>query len=180
MNQPVEPSGPYDRLYLDTTVLANLARAGHVDVVADVVEYPRTSYAVRGELERGVDAGFETLADAVDHLADPLEPDDTGGITVAGSLVHQRKPELLDRLAASEASVLYQAWAADAPLATDDADVRAVAASYQVPVTGSLAVVVRAVERGVLGRDAADEALTQWRAEGLTVPVDSVAALLAD
>jgi predicted nucleic acid-binding protein len=170
----------YDRLYLDSTVLWNLARADVVDVVAKTVENPRTSYAVRAELDRGVDAGYDSLRRALDCLAEPLEEPDGDHIAVAGSLVHQRKPELLNRLAASEASVLYQALAAGVPLAVDDADVRAVARSYQVPVTGSLAMVARAVERDVLSVAAADSALETWRAADVGVPVDSVADLLTD
>jgi predicted nucleic acid-binding protein len=112
-------------------------------------------------------------------LRDPLDTGDEPGIAVAGSLVRQRKPELLDRLGTSDASVLYQAWAADAPLATDDRDVRAVAASYGVPVTGSLGIVAHAVERGALSAEAADDALVTWRTEGQTVPVDGVADLLS-
>jgi predicted nucleic acid-binding protein len=170
----------YDRLYLDSTVLWHLARADVVGIVTETVENPRTSYAVRAELNRGVDAGYDSLLRALDCLAEPLDGPDAEGIAVAGSLVHQRKPELLDRLAASEASVLYQALAAGVPLAVDDADVRAVADSYQVPVTGSLALVARAVERDVLSVEAADRALEAWRAAEIGVPVDSVVDLLTD
>jgi predicted nucleic acid-binding protein len=170
----------YDRLYLDVTVLAHLATADVADVVPEIVENPRTSYAVRAELDRGVDAGYESLRRALDCLAEPLDGPDAERIAVAGSLVHQRKPELLDRLAASEATVLYQAWAAGVPLAVDDEDVREVARSYQVPVTGSLALVTRAVERDVLGVDDADAALDRWRDANIAVPVDSVTELLVE
>lgn len=170
----------YDRLYLDTSVLANLARADLVGVVPATVANPRTSYAVQSELDAGIGAGYDDLARALDWLRDPLDPEESPGITVAGSLVRQRKPELRERLAASDASVLYQAWAANVPLATDDRDVRAVADSYGVPVTGSLGLVVRAVERGELSVETADAALETWRTEGYTVPVDGVADLLAE
>lgn len=174
------PAATYDRLYLDTAVLASLASVDLVGVVPATVANPRTSYAVRGELDAGVAAGDDSLMRALAWLRDPLDTGDEPGIAVAGSLVRQRKPELLDRLATSDASVLYQAWAADTPLATDDRDVRAVAASYGVPVTGSLGIVAHAVERGALSAAAADDALATWRTEGQTVPVDSVADLLAD
>lgn len=169
----------YDRLYLDTTVLAALAVADVVDVVPSVVANARTSYAARSELEAGVAAGHDRLDRALAVLRDPLEGDDGPGIAVAGSLVRQRKPELLDRLSTAEASVLYQAWAADAVLATDDRDVRAVADSYGVPVTGSLGIVARAVERDLLAAATADEALATWRAEGYSVPVNRIEHLLS-
>jgi predicted nucleic acid-binding protein len=175
---PAPSTATYDRLYLDVTVLANLATADVVGVVTETVENPRTSYAVRNELASGVDAGYDSLRRALDCLAEPLDGPEAGGIAVAGSLVRQRKPELLERLASSEASVLYQAWAAGVPLAVDDEDVRAVARSYQVPVTGSLAIVARAVERDVLTVEAADDALDRWRAADVAVPVDSVSRLL--
>lgn len=176
----LELEAPYDRLYLDTTVLANLATVDLVDVIAATVDNPRTSYAVRAELDVGIAAGHETLRSALGALRDPLDESGSGGVAVAGSLVHQRKPELLDRVAATEASVLYQAWAAGTPLATDDRDVRAVARSYGVPTTGSVAIVVRAVERGRLSAETADAALDTWRDAGLSVPVSTVHDLLGD
>jgi predicted nucleic acid-binding protein len=172
-------TGSYGRLYVDTTVLAGLASADLVDVLPTVIDNPRTSYAVRHELEAGIEAGHEVLTRATRLLRDPLGPGaDDPGIAVAGSLVRQRKPELLERLAGSEASVLYQALTANVPLATDDRDVRKVADSYGVPVTGSLGVVARAVEREELSVGTADRALETWRTEGYAVPVDSVAELL--
>ncbi|AUV83533.1 hypothetical protein C2R22_19355 [Salinigranum rubrum] len=180
MTADSESRASYDRLYLDATVLANLAVADLVGVVPETVDNPRTSYAVRAELDAGVVAGFEPLTRALAGLSDPLDESSTGDITVAGSLVRQRKPEFLDRLSRSEASVLYQAWAAGVPLATDDRDVRAVAATYGVPTTGSVGLVARAVERGVLSVEAADGALATWRDAGVSVPVDSVRELTTD
>ncbi|WP_372912234.1 hypothetical protein [Salinigranum sp.] len=168
----------FDRLYLDATVLAHLAVADVVDVVPETVENPRTSYAVRAELDAGVDAGFDSLTRALDGLSDPLDTSSAGGITVAGSLVRQRKPEFFDRLATGEASVLYQAWAAGVPLATDDRDVRAVASSYGVHTTGTVGLVARAVERDALSLEAADAALTTWRDRDVSVPVDSIRELV--
>ena len=76
--------------------------------------------------------------------------------------------------------MLYQAWAAGVPLATDDRDVRTVATTYGVPTTGSVGLVARAVERDALSTDAADAALETWRDTGVSVPVDSVTRLLTD
>lgn len=179
MSRGASATGSYDRLYVDVASLATLASADLVGVLPAVVGNPRTSYAVRLELEAGIEAGHEVLARATEWLRDPLEPGaDDPGIAVAGSLVRQRKPELLERLAGSEASVLYQALAADVPLATDDRDVRTVADSYRVPVTSSLGIVARAVERDELSVRTADGALETWRTEGHAVPVDSVRELL--
>jgi predicted nucleic acid-binding protein len=179
MTREASVTGSYDRLYVDATSLASLASADLVGVLPAVVNNPRTSYAVRLELEAGIEAGHETLARATGWLRDPLEPGaDDPGVAVAGSLVRQRKPELLERLAGSEASVLYQALAANVPLATDDRDVRAVATTYGVPTTGSVGLVAHAAEAGVLSVDEADAALAALRAEGLSVPVDSVDDLL--
>jgi predicted nucleic acid-binding protein len=179
MTREASVTGSYDRLYVDATSLASLASADLVGVLPAVVNNPRTSYAVRLELEAGIEAGHETLARATGWLRDPLEPGaDDPGVAVAGSLVRQRKPELLERLAGSEASVLYQALAANVPLATDDRDVRTVADRYGVPVTGSLGIVARAVERGELSVGTVDGALETWRAEGYAVPVDGVGDLL--
>lgn len=171
----------YDRLYLDTTVLTSLASADVVGVVPVLFENPRTSYAVRATLDADVAAGHDVLERALEWLRDPLSDDgsDAPGIAVAGSLARQRKPELYDRLAADEASVLYQAWAAGVPLATDDDDVRRVADSYGVPVVGSLAIVARAVDEGELSAETGDTALDTWRAAGQRVPVDRVTDLLA-
>lgn len=180
MSPDAEPGVSHDRLYLDATVLTHLAVADLVDVVPEAVDNPRTSYAVRAELNTGIAAGFDTLSRALEGLVDPLDASSTGGITVAGSLVRQRKPELLDRLANGEASVLYQAWAAGVPLATDDRDVRAVATTYGVPITGSVGLVARAVERDVLSVESADDALATWREAGLAVPVESVEELVSE
>lgn len=173
----------YDRLYLDTSTLATLASSDAVGLAPATVTNPRTSYAVRSVLQRGHDAGFDYLWDALKLLRDPLDAEgdhDGPGIVVAGSLVHQRKPELTDRLATDEAATLYQAWAADAPLATDDRDVRAVADSYGVPVTGSLGLLARAVEQERVTADAADDHLATWTERGYRSPVEHVADLLVD
>jgi hypothetical protein len=171
----------YDRLYLDATVLTSLASADLVGVVPSLFASPRTSYAVRAALDADVVASDDVPGRALAWLRDPLSDDgtDAPGIVVAGSLARQRKPELYDRLAADEASVLYQAWAAGAPLATDDEDVRRVADSYSVPVVGSVAIVARAVDEGELPVERADAALDTWRAGGQRVPVDRVTDLLA-
>jgi hypothetical protein len=169
----------YDRLYLDATVLTTLASVDLVEVVPSTVDNPRTSYAVRADLDASLAAGDDAAGRALAVLRDPLDSDaGTPGIAVAGSLVRQRKPELLDRLSLGEASVLYQALAAGVPLATDDRDVHRVADSYGVPVTGSLGLVARAVEREVLSIGTTDDALATWRDEGYSVPVDGVEELL--
>lgn len=172
----------HERVYLDSSVLSTLARTDSVEAVVGTLGNARTSYVVRGELREAYDAGYTYLGNALTYLHDPLEGDDAAAdgasVAVAGSLVRQRKPELFDRLSADEASVLYQAWAAGAPLATDDRDVRAVARSYGVPVTGSLGLLVRAVEAENVGVETADEWLATWRTAGVNVPVGSVGDLL--
>jgi predicted nucleic acid-binding protein len=129
--------------------------------------------AVREEIERGERAGYEYLGVAVDAIGEslpirevPSEADDS---------------EIRDRLDAGEAESILGVLAHGGTVATDDLAARRVAESRDIPVTGSIGLLVLGVERERIDSKTADEWLDGWRKHrGYYAPVESVKELLDD
>ena len=145
---------PHRATVLDTSVLSNFA---HVDRVELVCTLPRsvTVPAVRDELERGVQS-HPYLQRAVTAL-DADIPVVTPSATAANL-----ETTLLETLDPGEAQALAVAEAVDGTVVTDDGDGRAVATRRDVPVTGSIGLLVRFVEDGDLTAETADAFLKRW------------------
>lgn len=158
-------------VFLDTTVLSNFASTTAMDFLTELLESPRVAAAVRDEIERGVDVGHEYLQSAADAVGDELPVVE---VTEGGEF-----EEIRDRLDGGEAASVVAALEHDGTVATDDLAAREVAESRDLPVTGSLGLLVLGVERGVIGRDTADDWLDTWReTRGYYAPVDSMSELL--
>lgn len=158
---------------LDTTVVSNFASTDSISLLATVLESPVVVPAVRDELERGLDAGHEYLDTAVDALDDELP--------VRPVSVDDGVQDIRDRLDRGESESLLGAIEHSGTLATDDLAARKVADQRDVPVTGSIGLLVLGVESAHLDRDTADEWLDTWRERrGYYAPVDSVAKILGD
>lgn len=158
---------------LDATVLSNFASADGISLLTTVLESPVVVPAVRDELERGLDAGHEYLDTVVDALEDDLPVQSTES--------DSDPQEIRDRLDPGEAQSLLVAIEHGGTLATDDLAARKAADRRDVPVTGSIGLLVLSVESGHLDRGTADEWLDTWREQrGYYAPVESVSEILDD
>lgn len=157
----------YSPVVFDTTVLSNLAHSGDITLLEDFDEQLVTVPAVTDELHAGIDEyGHSFLTPALDALT-VVAPDREPDTTLAG-------------LDPGETEALHLAHEHGGSLATDDRAARTVAGDLEIPVTGSLGVLVRAVHQGVIDRDDADTCLQQWQDGGYHSPVESISELLPD
>lgn len=156
---------------LDTTVVSNFASTDSISFLIATLESPMVVPAIRDELQRGLDTGHKYLDSAVDALSDelpvrPLSSDqDFNGIR--------------ERLDLGEADSLLAAIKYDGTLATDDLAARTVAEQHDVPVTGSVGLLVLGVEYDYIDQKIADEWLDTWREQrGYYAPIESVTEIL--
>jgi len=160
-------------VFLDTTVVSNFASTDGIGFLTTLLDSPVVVPAVREEIERGERAGHEYLGAAVDALGEslpvrevPSEADDS---------------DIRDRLDAGEAESILGVLAHGGTVATDDLAARRVAESREIPVTGSVGLLVLGVERRHIDSETADSWLDRWRKHrGYYAPVESVAELLDD
>lgn len=145
---------PHRATVLDTSVLSNFA---HVDRVELVCTLPRpvTVPAVRDELERGVHS-HPYLSRAVSVLDADIP------VVTPSPTATTLETTLLETLDPGEAQALAVAEAVDGTVVTDDGDGRAVATRRDVPVTGSIGLLVRFVAEGDLTAETADAFLKRW------------------
>jgi len=126
---------------------------------------------VRDEIGQGVDFGYEYLTSAVKAFDEGLPvsdaPPETSGV------------KLRERLDPGETKALRGAAERDGTIATDDLAARRLAAELDVPVTGSIGLLVLGIKRKHIDSETADEWLETWRNErGYYAPVQSVTELL--
>jgi predicted nucleic acid-binding protein len=171
-------SEPFSRpVVLDATVLSNYASTESVTWLTTTLENLQTVPAVRTELEQGREVGYAYLEHALDVV-------DSGGIGIAETAPEQLQQEystVQTRLDPGEAEALVAAHTADGTLVTDDGPARALAADYDIALTGSIGLLVRGVVLEDLTVETADEWLTTWIEDRhYYAPVDSVTAALPE
>lgn len=160
-------------VFLDATVVSNFASTDSIEFLVSVINSPVVVPAVRDEIERGRDFGHGYLAAAVEAFGEDLRLGDVPPETGTASL--------RERLDPGEAEALRGAVEHDGTLATDDLAARRLADDLNVPVTGSIGLLVLGVERGRIDRETADEWLDTWRdTRGYYAPVESIAEVLSD
>jgi predicted nucleic acid-binding protein len=171
-------SEPLDRpVVLDATVLSNYASTDSVTWLATILDALQTVPAVRTELEQGCEVGYAYL----EHALDVLESGRIGIAETAPEQLQQDYPAVQNRLDPGEAEALVAAHTAGGTLVTDDGPARALAADYDIALTGSIGLLVRGVVLGDLTVETADEWLTTWIEErNYYSPIDSVTAALPD
>lgn len=167
------PEGYPQPLFLDATVLSNFASTDAIEFLTEVLEAPIVVPAVRDEIEQGQQFGHDYLANAVEAFDNGLRvndrPPETGTV------------QFRDRLDAGEAEALRAAVEHNGTLATDDLAARDLADDHDVPVTGSIGLLVFGVEGGSIDRKTADEWLATWReVRGYYAPVESVEEIIDD
>ncbi|WP_254538424.1 hypothetical protein [Halomarina litorea] len=162
---------------LDATVLSNYASTNSVAWLTTTLDDLQTVPAVRTELEQGCEVGYAYL----EHAIDVLESGRIGIATTAPEQLQQDYPEVQTRLDPGEAEALVAAHTAAGTLVTDDGPARALAADYDIALTGSIGLLVRGVVLEDLTVETADEWLTTWIEErNYYSPIDSVTAVLPD
>lgn len=162
---------------LDATVLSNYASTDSVTWLATILDDLQTVPAVRTELEQGREVGYAYL----EHALDVLESGRIGIAETAPEQLQQDYPAVQNRLDPGEAEALVAAHTAGGTLVTDDGPTRALAADYDIALTGSIGLLVRGVVLEDLTVETADEWLTTWIKErNYYSPVDSVTAALPD
>lgn len=157
--------------FLDATVVSNFASTDAIEFLVEVLESPVIVPAVRDEIEEGRRVGHDYLASAIEAFDDGLRvsntPPETGAVRVR------------DRLDAGEAEALRGAFEHDGTLATDDLAARRLADDHDVPVTGSIGLLVLGIERGRIDGETADEWLQTWRdTRGYYAPVESIEEII--
>ncbi|WP_255150103.1 hypothetical protein [Halorarius halobius] len=162
---------------LDATVLSNYASTDSVSWLTTTLDALQTVPAVRTELEQGREVGYAYL----EHALDGIESGRIEIIETAPEQLQQDYPTVQTRLDPGEAEALVAAHTADGTLVTDDGPARALAAEYDIALTGSIGLLVRGVVLEELTVETADEWLTTWIEErNYYTPVDSVTAALPE
>lgn len=86
--------------------------------------------------------------------------------------------QFLQRLNAGEAACLAMAWERNCRVLTDDRDAREFARRLQIPLSGTLGVLVRLIDSNQLTVDQGDQLLREMLAAGYRSPVTSLQAIL--
>ncbi len=167
------PDGYPQPVFLDATVISNYASTNSIEFLVGVLESPVVAPAVRDEIKQGVDFGHEYLTSAVEAFDEGLVvsevPPETGGV------------KLRERLDPGETEALRGAVERDGTIATDDLAARRLAAELDVPVTGSIGLLVLGIKREYIDSETVDGWLEVWRNErGYYAPVESVTGLVDD
>lgn len=137
---------------LDTTVLSNFALTDDLDLLEEIPAQFVTVEAVETELQRGVDDGYTYLNRAI------------GAVEVINV---EREPgtDLTD-LDRGERYAIQAARERGGTVVTDDKLARDRAHELNVPLTGSVGLMIRLIRDSVLTEDEADEIHNQWVFEG--------------
>lgn len=145
---------PTEPTVLDTTVLSNFAYIDRVDLLG---ELPRVCSVaeVEGELRAGVEA-YGHLQSAIDQLGESIP------VVDLDHPARELAEDLSGRLDRGEARAFAIAATHDGTFVTDDGPARTLARNRDVPVTGSIGVLVRAVDADRVSAADADRWLTRW------------------
>ena len=158
-------------IFLDATVISNYASTNSIEFLVDILEAPVVAPAVRDEIEQGVDFGHEYLTSAVEAFDE--------GLVVSDVPPKIGRMNLRKRLDPGETEALRGAVDRGGTLATDDLAARRLATELDVPVTGSVGLLVLGIKREHIDSKTADEWIDVWRtARGYYAPVESVTELV--
>ena len=167
------PPGPGEGrtpLLLDTTVLNNFLKVGCLPLLRELFPASlRVAAQVYDELKAG---GMETLIrNGVTQGWLRLVTPDTGRET---TLYGEYSQSLGPGEAASLAIAVCRGWA----LATDDRAARHAARAAGVAITGSVGILILAVQAGAITRQEGNQLLQQMRRHGYRFPLGTLDRLL--
>jgi predicted nucleic acid-binding protein len=166
-------SPPPNATVLDATVLSNVAQGDHIELLLDLPR-PVTVETVRDELEAGTET-HPYLENALAVLGAEVP------VITPSRSAQKVEAELLESLDPGEAQALAVAEATDGTLVTDDGDARRIAREREVALSGSIGLLVRAVENGLVAAETADRYLKRWIDEaGFRSPARDIDVFLAE
>jgi predicted nucleic acid-binding protein len=149
---------------LDNTVLTNFALVGRADLVTHL--WPTkacTTPPVLDEYRSGVASGLVPADFWADLTVITLTEEETDLAATFST-----------RLGSGERSCLAAAVCRQGLLATDDLDGRRIAQQQNVPLTGTIGILILCVRRGYLSREEANGLLGKMIAFGYYSPFDSL------
>jgi predicted nucleic acid-binding protein len=147
-------SPPTEPTVLNTTVPSNFAYIDRIELLS-VLPRVCTVPAVQNELRSRVDS-YPYLQRALDGIGETISLVD---LTEQDK---ERAAQLENRLDRGESQAFAVANGYGGTLVTDDGPARTLARSNDVPLTGSIGVLIRAVENNRISKDEADHWLKQW------------------
>lgn len=145
---------PNQPTVLNTTAPSNFAYIDRLDLVAGLARVC-TVPAVRAELLAGVDS-HPYLQRALDHIGDAIP------VVSVSEPVATTATEFESRLDSGEAQALAVADLSGGTLVSDDGAARNVARDRGIPVTGSIGILMIAVDGDRISEDDADRWLNRW------------------
>lgn len=145
---------PSEPTVLNTTAPSNFA---YIDQMELLETLPRvcTVAEVQSELRAGIES-YPYLQRALNSLGDTIP------VIALDESVDEAARELETRLDPGEAQAFAVADIYDGTLVTDDGPARALARDTDVSVTGSIGVLIRAVDNDQIPEAEADQWLKQW------------------
>lgn len=153
---------------LDNTVLSNFSIVERADLVCLALgDEAATTQTVWDELHSGVRIGR-------------LPAQDWSWLQVLSLAEDEREfyQLLTRRLNAGEASCLAIASRRGCRVLTDDRDARELAAAWQIPISGTLGLLLRLADLEVISLAEGDDLLARMTAAGYHSPIDSLQELL--
>ncbi|ETX02454.1 MAG: hypothetical protein ETSY1_03530 [Candidatus Entotheonella factor] len=157
-------------LIVDTTILSNFSFARRPDLLrADSLERIVTTTQVMDEYQDGVEKHLVPLSDW--HWLSILTLDTPEEIRLFNQL-HQR-------LGAGESSCLSLAMYREFMVLTDDSDARRWAHRSEIPVSGTIGLLVQLVQGKAITLKEANGLLTVMREHGYYAPIASLDELIS-
>jgi predicted nucleic acid-binding protein len=152
----------------DTTLISNFASVKRIDLLVEVLGHPLfTTAQVVDEISAGVRAGYKALVQAESLLLTENSPFEILALNPE-ELQSFRNARL--RLHAGEARCLAVALHRKYVLGTDDLAARKIAHAKNIPVIGTIGVLVLC-RRGLLTLDEANRVLNELISSGYRSPV---------
>ena len=144
---------------LDATVISNFAAVERFDLLRLALGTVHLAVAVYGEVQRGIEDGYEFLR-AVDAELAPHHVDGWIRLTdLEDEEEHEAYARLRTRVQSGEAASLAIAAHRMWTVATDDRAARRIAAEVGVSITGTLGILLQLIERDDLSLEEANQLL---------------------
>jgi predicted nucleic acid-binding protein len=158
----------------NTTLISNFADAGRLDLLPQLWEKLYISEQVFDEIQAGLRQGY-TFYTGVEQLIFPFSPTGWLHLTALHTPDEFRLfGQLLQNLHSGEASGLAIAYHRQWTFLSDDKAARKAATALNVPVSGTIGVLLALVRRTDLVLAEADAILQQMIQKGYHAPVSSL------
>ncbi len=164
-----------DSYLFDTVALSNFALAGRLDLLLS--RYGKRAVItpeVLNEITDGVVAGYFALKAVEDAVNEGLF---TRGALLTSASERQTYRELLHMFGPGEASCIACAAARGGTVVTDDRVARQACDEYNVPVTGTIGILLACRADGVISTEEADGVLSAMIDAGYYSPIQRISDL---